>query len=545
MKKLLLLTSFAALGMSAMATEGVEPITLEDTYMYSLSANGEWGVSTLPSGVKIFNFVTGQSEFLEGEYSIGTGKCISNDGVVVGSEDYNSAQYYKNGQWFNLQIPDSVTGTCTSNAISPDGKFICGSLGISGVDLNGDALMQVPVIWEAEGDGYGMPVALPYPALDFSGRVPMYVLACDISDDGTKVAGGITNATGFVNTPIVYEIDANGNWQYTTYKMPDIKFPEYPGEGPENPNIEDYMTEEEMANYNKAVEDYWAGVSMDFPNAEDFLSAEKKAEYQAAMKAYQDEYNAWNEKFMAWMNTLYEVMDQTPGFVMNSFRISPDGLQIGATVETTDPEDFWATPVDHTWISNVPNVYMEGDKKVEDFTIFENNAKVTTKYNLMDDLHLFYLGNNGLAIASTLNSIGSNSYVLNNGKMDNMFYWMYGQSPAYASWMNENMKVSYEDYEEDPATGEFVPVMKEELMTGRGTGTPDLSVVALSVPNLWDYSYESMAYVFDIKGATSGVENVGVAAEGEKVIYDLSGRKLNNADAPGIYVINGKKVLVK
>lgn len=42
----------------------------------------------------------------------------------------------------------------------------------------------------------------------------------------------------------------------------------------------------------------------------------------------------------------------------------------------------------------------------------------------------------------------------------------------------------------------------------------------------------------------TGVE--GIAAEGKaKVVYDLMGRKLNDATTPGIYVINGKKVVVK
>ena len=42
-----------------------------------------------------------------------------------------------------------------------------------------------------------------------------------------------------------------------------------------------------------------------------------------------------------------------------------------------------------------------------------------------------------------------------------------------------------------------------------------------------------------------GVENVEVAAPVVKGIYDLFGRRLDAATAPGIYIVNGKKVLVK
>ncbi|MBQ5888297.1 MAG: hypothetical protein IIW77_03375, partial [Bacteroidaceae bacterium] len=50
-------------------------------------------------------------------------------------------------------------------------------------------------------------------------------------------------------------------------------------------------------------------------------------------------------------------------------------------------------------------------------------------------------------------------------------------------------------------------------------------------------------YGFDWDG-TTGIENVEVENE-VKVIYDLTGRRVEAITAPGIYIVNGKKVLVK
>ena len=45
-------------------------------------------------------------------------------------------------------------------------------------------------------------------------------------------------------------------------------------------------------------------------------------------------------------------------------------------------------------------------------------------------------------------------------------------------------------------------------------------------------------------GGTTGVENVEVENE-VKAIYDLTGRRVETITAPGIYIVGGKKVLVK
>ena len=49
---------------------------------------------------------------------------------------------------------------------------------------------------------------------------------------------------------------------------------------------------------------------------------------------------------------------------------------------------------------------------------------------------------------------------------------------------------------------------------------------------------------FDFNGST-GIDGVQTETSAQGAIYDLYGRKLQSAPAKGIYIINGKKVLVK
>lgn len=56
---------------------------------------------------------------------------------------------------------------------------------------------------------------------------------------------------------------------------------------------------------------------------------------------------------------------------------------------------------------------------------------------------------------------------------------------------------------------------------------------------------ESNAKGFAFDGKTTGIENVNVAANQSKTIYNLNGQRVSNMSQAGLYIVNGKKVVIR
>ena len=50
---------------------------------------------------------------------------------------------------------------------------------------------------------------------------------------------------------------------------------------------------------------------------------------------------------------------------------------------------------------------------------------------------------------------------------------------------------------------------------------------------------------FAFDGDTTGVENVNVAVNQNKTIYNLNGQRVSNMSQAGLYIVNGKKVVIR
>lgn len=61
----------------------------------------------------------------------------------------------------------------------------------------------------------------------------------------------------------------------------------------------------------------------------------------------------------------------------------------------------------------------------------------------------------------------------------------------------------------------------------------------------WSANFSNLFYISIIEQDETGIEYIENSETKTKAIYDLSGRRINDITAPGIYILNGKKVLIK
>ena len=538
MKKLLLLAAVSAFSASVFAEGAAVPKVLENSIAYSMSDNAQYIVSFGFSGIRIFDMVSGQSfdycdESKGSIYTPGISHCVSNNGVVLGYEDDQEVQYWKDGVWTPLPVPAYATKTNLANAITSDGRRICGSIGVAEISLTEeDRLMQAPCVWDWDdvSGEYGDPVMLPHPATDYSGRTPQLVTAIDISEDGKTIVGQVVTAIGTVRYPIIYTQNEKGVW---SYDLPDAKYlypegvtiPEYPGEFDYPfPTEESFMTRAEIDAYMEAY-NAWinSGYTLPYPDHKEYMTEEEIAAYEKALEDYQAVYEPWSKKFEDYMDYFYGIAATIPDYQFNSIRISPDGKNYANTVTVTSDDPF-------AWPSQGSNYIW----------VFDIESGAVTKYEQEDDFVLSTMLNGGVALAHTQMGVAPQSHVLTGGKCIGMYDWMAAQNAAYAAWIKDNLTYELESYVFNDE-GDIEIVYSEVTLTGRAYATPDMSTVVIGVENVWDGEDDGVSVVFDMN-VGSGVGSVA-PADGCDTVYDLNGRKLKNADAPGIYIINGKKVV--
>lgn len=537
MNKFLLLAALPVMGLCAVAEEIPDPKAIGNSNAYYMSSNAQYMVSDGYVGLQIFDLKSGQSydytdESPSGHYEAGIGRCISDNGIVLSL----NGEYWKDGKWTALKFPSNARLGCMGSSITPDGRRICGIAGMYNMGTDdSDRLRDAPFIWNWDDskEDFGQPVKLPYPDKDFTGRTPQMVTAIDISADGKTIVGQVMTAAGTVQYPIIYRENADGEW---SYELPDrdalypegFVFPEWvEGDGPVLPSFETYMTYEELISYNEAYTAYInSGYVLPEPQYQDYMTSSEIEEYEQAMAEFNKEYEEWSKKFYAWFDAYNRIASSIPDFQFNSIRISPDGKTYANTV------------LEEEEIGNTGNF-----RQLSYIYVFDIETGDVIKYEQKDDFIFTYLGDNGVALAVTNLLVEPQSYVLTNGECIDMRTWITTWIPQYDSWMEENMVQGIDVTEFDEELGEDVIVYKEMVLTGRACATPDLSVITLGVTNVWDYMDEGNTYVFDMKYG-NGVTSIRPEG-GESMIFDLYGRKLKNVKAPGIYIINGEKILVR
>ena len=519
-----------------------------------MSPNGQWTTQAMQGSVVIFNradsvfYVYGEEE--GSAYSIGQGNAINNDGIIVGGISDSQPAYWQDGEWNLLPLAEADTIVYNSaDAITPDGRRIAGSLACSRWGLDNNNQMLAPVVWTKGEDGkYGLYQRLPQPTKDFSGRAPQYITARSISADGKTIFGQIVDYTGMYPCLIVYKEDAEGKWSYQTlgqellYKE-GTEFPAWPNYEPKQPKIQNYMSEEELTEYNDAmalyedsVDLYYQGLIDKYPSYplyDDYLKNEtKKEEYTQASDKYKKEYKAYQDSTNVFYDVFYEACTNK-AFGSNEVVTSENGRYYVSSLSCPDPNgDPLALEPE---IITVPVCF---DLQAEKPTMIQLDGNDIITCSVLNDGTVF--------MASPSMEYTRNAYVIPTGskKAMSFFDWMKAKNlPAY-NWMTEHLSFDYTGVEYDEDGNEILVSVPDSLIAGTISVNSEGTVFSSFLWDAWSLADRGqyISYFIDLNPA-SGVAAPKAEATEVKVypnpttdilyidgdickinIFDLSGR---------------------
>lgn len=552
-KSLLPMLMVPVLAANATAAEPQTPKSYDGYVLSAISPNGKFAASDCYGMVVYINLETGaEITFTPDDngnsmYCLGSGNALSNDGLMMCSQDMNGdASYFDGTEWKALHIGDTNGVNSAANAVTPDGSRICGNLGLHEMTYD-DVTMCVPVIWNRQSDGsFGEYVMLPHPDLDLFGTAPQYVTATHISDDGHTVLGQVTDSRGFVLYPILYKEAADGTWSYSLpfadlFNPDHIVIPENPGEDPKQPEAKDFMTDEQKAAFEQAVADWQAGQG-EYPDENEYLSGEGKTEFEQALAEWQTAHAEWSERWSAFDDAYWAVASSSPTFESNQNALASDGSAFAATSVTEDDSDPMAwmpVQVYHPWTYDIASGQI---------TKYEDKSMGITGY----------AGGYWLATETDAETSCYNGYMLKNGSVTSLYDFLCSKGDPVKEWVEVNMNHQIEsfDYETEQV------VTKDFIVTGLPHATPDLRYIISWTFDAWNQTYEPVSYLFDLgegaavsetfadkKAAMFDAEgNLVLGADVKAVaIYDVAGRCVKNAAAQtvacgdladGVYIVN-------
>ena len=91
------------------------------------------------------------------------------------------------------------------------------------------------------------------------------------------------------------------------------------------------------------------------------------------------------------------------------------------------------------------------------------------------------------------------------------------------------------------AAGDSVQIVSAQSITG----TPKFELPELENGLKWDTSDFLSLGLLRVEVDPTGINSIAIDDERKQVIYEISGRKVNNISRPGIYIVGGKKTIVK
>lgn len=489
-KSLLLLAALAAVsGLSAKNAE------YPNYALSAVSPDGKYTVSVTDDGVTIIDLETGKETVYSNNivqqrvYSAGHLQSFSKTGIMIGSTSNNGMpDIWKEGEWTRLPMVKGAKGGYL-NAITPDGKTICGSARVQDMTIDAD-LMAIPCVWDLQPDGTYKPELLPHPDTDFTGRCPQYITAMSVSDDGNTIAGQICDYQGLMMEPIIYLRGEDGKWTYRMVAQqlinPEkVKFPEFPGEfETPMPQLENFMTPDEKAKFEAALQE-WEDNGADYehdpkPEAYQFCGEETTAAYYEALDEWNKEYQPWETKFLAFWETYQKVVNKSVSFEFNNVNLSPDGKRYLTSSKRLPKDD---EPEDMVWHFEPYLINLEDE---DSYVNFKSDAEGGLLATSIAADYTFLCAENVATVAI--------SYIVPVGAEKPIPFseWMNEKYPETGEYIAKNMTHDIERF--DPET-ESTTVDENVCVTGIVITDPSLTTFVTSSVNLWDpegagvYSY--------------------------------------------------------
>lgn len=541
-----------------------------DAYGHSISHDGTYSTGEAVSADAAWGRDNKTGEiFIFRDASCGNGNNISKSHVSVGTYKTSmTGAFFVPGNTNPVLIP-SLTKYTESyvNGINWDGTRIVGFLAnpkqgnVDETDPEFQKMSYLPFYCDVEPETLTVsdPVFLPVPKRDFFNLVPQYCTAFWINDDGDTILGQVIDNSGSYIYPIVYHQASNGEWSYSLpseklFNPNGLEIPKWPVPEMQPPQAEDFIGNPELkALFEELRDAYITGESTVNPylmldpkeNGESSLMNEEEwTEYQEALIIYNNYYNSeYEEQLNKYYDEYSRFIAQSTRFLQSSMTMNRAGTLIGQTKIVTrfsgiDPITY-ENPVVFDLINDTYQIYGNELEELEISQILPDGTLigVSPKPNY-----------------TSPDLTPQHSYVCAPGMKDFVTIENYIQksNPDYYNWYDE-----YLHHEVPIGYDELGAIAKKDMVvTGLVAVSDDFTTLSGGVDG-WSWDYEAgkyFTYIFnDVTPPDTGIKNVISKDDALLTVYNLQGTKIletKNIDSinslpKGIYVVNGKKILIK
>lgn len=567
MKKYLSLLILQALSFGAVINAsndlGGVPV-INDSYGHKITRDGVFSTGEAVTIESAWgrNNVTGE-EYLYEACTIGYGNPVSKDLKVVGTDKiFMKAAFLLPDADPEIIEPLAKYSESFAYGINWEGTRLCAIVANpQGNDLDENdpekmTMMYLPVCCDIDPVSGKVtdPVFLPTPPRDFFGLVPQYCTAFWISDDGKTILGQVIDNSGFFIYPIVYKQDANDNWSYilpseSLFNPDNLEVPKWPVPEMDAPQATDFIGSADNKAYFEQLLEEWDGDEYNSPyellnpataGSHALMTQDEWDAYQKALL----EFSLYYEKYQTEIDEYYDqysyFIAHSANFLQSSMSMNNEGTLVSQTRVVT--KVLSATEIVHY---NVPIIFNLVDGSIQELG---NDYSQLEIQQIMSDGTIIAASPKPSSTSPDLTP--QHTLVRQAGTTDFIPIddFIKASNPEAYSWMQEflfhEVPIGYDEY------GDLL--YKPMTVTGLVAVSEDWTTMSGGV-DTWAWNFEDGEYftyfLTGLNNPNAGIEGVNIdGSESPSYIHNMQGVKINDrieSLSPGIYIINGKKVIIK